>query len=227
MCFSASASFAAATGLLVASIFAMKKVRSRSQFAFASIPLLFSIQQFAEGFVWLSLTHENFRSWEAVASYSFLFFAQVVWPLLVPFSLLLIEKNAIRRKALLFFTYMGSTLGAYLFYCLLTYPINAKVVSWHIHYTLDFPLSLVWISGLFYFIPTVASPLISSVNRIPQLGIAIFISYIFTRIYYENYFISVWCFFAAIISVLVLSIVVEMNKPLKNSTLLFNTINEL
>ena len=54
MCFSATASFGASTILMGAGIVTLKMVKDPKQIMFASIPILFSIQQFTEGFVWLT-----------------------------------------------------------------------------------------------------------------------------------------------------------------------------
>jgi uncharacterized membrane protein len=45
-----------------------------------------------------------------------------------------------------------------------------------------------------------------------MLGVAIAISYIITAIFYEQYILSVWCFFASIISISVYVIMREIKK---------------
>src|SRR6188768_3673276 len=57
----------------------------------ASIPLIFAVQQFTEGFLWLSLTSPRFAGLQSVATIVFLFFAQVVWPVWVPYAILKLE----------------------------------------------------------------------------------------------------------------------------------------
>lgn len=212
MCFSASVSFGAGAVLAVAGVLTLNRVKTSTQYVFATIPMFFAIQQFSEGLVWLSLSNPNFSTLEPMATVTFLIFAQVVWPVWVPLSIVMLEQNAKRKKILFTLLAMGATLSLYLGYCLMTYPVKASIVSYHIDYSLSFPLAFIWISGLFYFIPTVVSPLISSRKRVPLLGLAILASYFFTKIFYTNYVISVWCFFAAIISIIVLFIITEINK---------------
>ena len=93
MCFSSSASFSTGAILGVAGLLTITKVKNSDQYIFASIPLFFSIQQFSEGLVWLSLTKSNFAIWESMATNIFLIFAQVVWPIWVPLSIYLLEKD--------------------------------------------------------------------------------------------------------------------------------------
>lgn len=212
MCFSATASFGAGAVLCAVGVLSLRKVQASSQLVFASIPVLFSVQQFAEGLLWLSLTNKDYGTWTTSVTILFLFFAQVVWPAWVPLSLYLLEKDARRKKILLFLAGMGTLLGLYLAYCLAVYDVSAEILSDHIHYTLDFPLPLMWISGVVYFTSTVVSPFISGNSKMRLLAIMILSSYLFTKIFYAGYFVSVWCFFAAIISMFVLSIVSGMNR---------------
>ena len=55
MCFSAGASFAGGAVLSVVGIATQGKVRKPKQRLFAVIPLLFALQQFAEGILWITL----------------------------------------------------------------------------------------------------------------------------------------------------------------------------
>jgi len=214
MCFSASASFSAGTALCVVGLITLKKVNTHKQIAFALIPLLFSIQQFAEGFVWLSLTNKNYETWGDYSAHLFLFFAQVVWPIWVPFSIFLLEKNVNKRRILLFMTRMGILLSSYLAYCLIVYPVKVEINSFHIDYSLQFPMPFAWIGGFVYFILTVFPAFISSIKRMPLLGLLITVSYFFTKLFYSGYLISVWCFFAAIISIIVLYIITKKQDSL-------------
>ena len=216
MCFSSSVSFGAGAFLGVVGVMSLKKAQKPSQLAFASIPILFSIQQFAEGIVWLSLTQKEYEGWGTSAVNLFLIFAQVIWPLWVPLSVSLVEKDANQKKVLLFLTSMGLLLAAYLSYCLLTYNITAEIISYHISYTIHLPFSRIWIDAA-YVLVTVFPLFISTQRKFYILGMAILGSLIFSIVFYTNYLISVWCFFAAINSAIILYLIIEMNKPLGRS----------
>ena len=58
LCFSASASFIAGTSLSAVGVAALKSTEARTERPFAMIPLLFGIQQMAEGVIWLTLSHD-------------------------------------------------------------------------------------------------------------------------------------------------------------------------
>src|ERR1041385_1006208 len=116
MCFSASASFGAGAILSVIGLASLKKVKSSSQIIFAAIPLIFAVQQITEGFLWLALSHQNFASMRQGTTYIFLFFAQIVWPVWVPFSILKLEKRDNRKKIEKLLTGIGMLVSTYLAY---------------------------------------------------------------------------------------------------------------
>ena len=214
MCFSAEASFGASIVLAVVGTIAVRKVDVRSQLPFAFIPFIFAFQQFSEGILWLSFHHEDLFFLRTISTYTFLIFAQIVWPTWVPISILLLEKEANRKKMLYITLGCGILLSSYLAYCYLFYDVKAEVSNHHIQYDLHFPHTAhyLWLTGLFYFIPTVISTIISSVPRMRILGLIILLSCLLTRMFTLNYFISIWCFFAAIISVMVAFIMSGLHK---------------
>ena len=124
MCFSAVASFGAGTVLTFIGVASLKKVQSPSQIAFASVPLIFAVQQISEGFVWLSLSNQTFVGLHQMMTYVFLFFAQVVWPIWVPFAIMKLEKNDKRKKMLKVIVAIGGLVSLYLLFCLIHYKMH-------------------------------------------------------------------------------------------------------
>lgn len=122
MCFSTGASFGASDVLSVIDIATLSRCGNRQQMAFAEIPLIFAIQQAAEGLVWLALLQPGYALWLKPATYTFLTFAQVIWPSLLPFAILLPETSAPRRKMLYTLTGIGLLVSGYLAYRLMTQP---------------------------------------------------------------------------------------------------------
>ena len=58
MCFSATASFTAGTALTAVGGLTVRKSRGKAELPLALVPLLFGIQQLTEGVLWLSLRHD-------------------------------------------------------------------------------------------------------------------------------------------------------------------------
>ncbi len=212
MCFSATASFVASASLIATGYATIKNTSTKEQVPFASIPILFGVQQGIEGFVWLSLQQAEFQAIHNVTVYGFLFFAQVFWPFWVPFSIWLIEKNALRKKILSVILFLGTIVAMYLAYCLVVFEPVASIHNHHIMYTLNFPAYFWWFSGLFYFVPTVLPPFFSSIKKMVWLGILVFLSFLVSKLFFFEQLISVWCFFAATMSVVVWY-VLKKNPP--------------
>lgn len=212
MCFSATASFAAGVILLGSGIATIKRVKEPRFYLFASIPFLFGVQQISEGFLWLSFQNDLFLSWRNGAMYTFLVFAQIVWPALVPFSIMRMETNEKRKRILFYFTLIGFGVAAFLTYALFFFPVSASVREFHIHYSLKSQQHLLMNSSVFYFLATVVSSFVSSVKKMPIFGTVILISLIVTEIFYHEYVISVWCFFAAVLSAIIYFILGYSNE---------------
>jgi len=217
MCFSASASFGAGVVLSVIGVASIRKVESKAHIYFASIPIIFAIQQFSEAFLWLSLADPVDASLKTNTTYIFLFFAQVLWPIWVPFSVLKMEPNVRKRNVGKVFVGIGTLVSVYLFYCLMTFNVNASIVGKHILYEQDYPISVGRSCGVLYVLATIGPPFISKLPRMWLLGVTILISYVITTIFYTNYIVSVWCFFASVISIAVYSVI--QDNPTLNSSL--------
>ncbi|MDF9797082.1 hypothetical protein OKW21_002345 [Catalinimonas alkaloidigena] len=214
MCFSAEASFGAGAVIAVVGAFAMQKASTASQGGLAAIPLFFAIQQCLEGMLWITIHHLEYLLWQQIGTYGFLLFAWVVWPVYIPFAIRLLEKDPRRRKWLALLIGVGSFVSLCFAYILIFHHAEASIAGNHITYTQDFrydePFS--WITSAFYFIPIALSPFVSSIKKIWFLGITIITSFIITKIYFQDHLISIWCFFAAIMSILVLWIIRKLRK---------------
>ncbi|HYG15188.1 MAG TPA: DUF6629 family protein, partial [Bacteroidia bacterium] len=161
-------------------------------------------QQISEGFLWLSIGDATCRTMYTIAMCAFLLFAQVVWPIWVPFSIRLLERNEKRKKILTALLVMGIMAGGYLGVCLLLFNSTANTAGNHIEYALDFPKTLEIPAAILYFAPIVIAPFVSTVKRMQFLAIVAFLAYAVSQLFFTQYLISVWCFFAAIISIVVI-----------------------
>jgi hypothetical protein len=214
MCFSASSSFTAGVLLSAIGIVSIERAEKKFQIYFACIPLIFAVQQISEGFLWLALTDSSFAWLRWPSTYFFLFVAQVIWPFWIPFSVLLLEKENNRKKIEVVLVIIGALISLYLGFCLLTFPVEANIVGMHISYTQDYPAELANYGAAFYSIATIIPPMFSSNKKMWMLGVSVFISYIISAIFYTAYIVSVWCFFASVISAAVFLIILELKKSI-------------
>ena len=206
MCFSAGASIAAGVLLTFAGTETLRKVHKPEQIAFASIPVVFAFQQFSEGALWLTVGKPGLENIQAIATGIFLIMAQVIWPLLVPIAVLLMEQNKIRKKILCILIAVGAVAAAYYTYSMIFFHAYAKISYLHIEYKTrnQTPMGILGIAGIAsYLIATLAPFFVSSMKRAYILGIIIGLSFIVSVIFFTLYLTSVWCFFAAVISFLI------------------------
>jgi hypothetical protein len=208
MCFSATASFTAGAILTVTGIASIKKTTKKAQIPFAAIPFIFGIQQLAEGFLWLSLSDKISVNASLPMAYVFLFFAQILWPFWVPYSML----RADRQKESKILLGIGLIVSLYLAFCLMSFPVIPKVEGHHIVYYQFYPPKLRVFGWILYLIATVIPPLLSKIKGMKYFGAMILFSCIIAIVFYEEYFISVWCYFAAVLSFTVYLIIHFMNK---------------
>lgn len=203
MCFSATASFAGGGVISAIGIASVIKARKPTQKLFAGIPLLFGIQQIAEGMLWTTLKSGEHDQLQSAAVYIFLVTALVIWPVMIPLSIWLMEEVKKRKIILAGLTLLGGILSLFYVFCLISYNVTPQIQSFHIQYVDDFPLIPVRIAFVFYLVTTIAPLFISSTKRMWLFGILITISCIITGILFSQYLTSVWCFFAAIISAVI------------------------
>lgn len=210
MCFSATASFSTGAVLTVAGAFSIKQAKQKETLPFASIPFIFAAQQVIEGMLWLALSNPEYAFLENFSTYSFLFVAQVIWPFWVPFSIHKFsdfKKRPITKRIGQSLIVVGAFVSIALGYHLFYYPVEGSILGNHIHYEQDYPEKYRLLGGILYVLVTILPPFLSKNKRMWLLGILIFSSYIITEIFYTQYIVSVWCFFAAILSAVVLWVV--------------------
>ena len=195
MCFSAAASFTAGGLLSTVGITILAKNNNKRTLFLVSMPLLFGIQQLIEGFLWITPFSSN---WHQILTYSFLAFALVIWPLYIPMAILLIEKNPLRKKIISYLAILGILISSYLLALMIINPISSEIVNHSINYILHEPYPI--LGTIIYVIATCGSPLVSSHKFIRILGIFSTIGLLTSLYFYRVTFQSVWCFFAAIIS---------------------------
>ena len=133
MCFSATASFTAGAALSTVGGLTLRKSRGKLELPVALVPLLFGVQQFTEGFLWLSLRNDlpMVKAW---ATYIYSMFSHVLWPIFVPFAILLVETGRRRRRAIGVLFALGLGVGLYLLYFIVRFPVTARVYNRSIFY---------------------------------------------------------------------------------------------
>jgi hypothetical protein len=207
VCFSAAASFTVGAALLPAGVYciaaALRKKPSYS--ALAVVPLLFGIQQISEGFVWHSLHHEpdSVRDWSLV----FLFFALAFWPFWFSVVGALMESHPQRRSI-----FVASASITTVWFWILYFPLLAgdpSLLDTHVaEHSIQYDYHTLPVYDYIsrpvlqlLYLSSVAVPMAfgtESWGRIP--GLVLGASAVFSALVFEYAFVSVWCFFAAMLA---------------------------
>jgi len=196
MCFSASASFIASGGLAVASAATLGVTPRRRRFL-VFIPLVFAIQQALEGYQWILL---NVSTMSAAAGYGYLAFAYVFWPVAVPLFVMKLDVRTRNRTR--WFLGLGTAVAAWNLAFILLHGLTIRVLGGHITYGVDIPYpELVTIA---YVAAVCGALLCSRKIAIRVLGVLSLVSAIVAYFWFSPGFPSVWCYFAAVISVFIL-----------------------
>jgi hypothetical protein len=218
MCFSATSSFATALVLVPVGAYCVRKAASleKAYWLFALIPLMFGMQQLFEGVVWLGLTADDSVT-TLTAGRGFLFFSHLFWLVWIPLSCYAVEDNARKRSLYFLLAILGAVHGLLMYVPLLLNEdwLNVRVSDFSIKYKLilfheEFlPLK---VRNLIYGVVTLV-PLLSASDRyIRVFGTMIVFSLIITSLLFDHAFVSVWCFFAAVLSFYILFMISQKIK---------------
>jgi len=223
MCFSAEVSFATAAVLVPGGLVCLKQALriNKPYWAFALLPLLFGVQQFLEGAVWLALGGlYEYLLWPAV--FGFLFFSHFLWLVWIPYSGFLTETNKLKRKLFFGMTILSVLFGASIYLPILMNPdwLSVSIQQHAIYYDVELIYDAIlprYAATVIYSV-IILVPLLLSTDRYHNvLGILVTISGLLTWAFFGLVFISVWCFFAAIISCYIFYQVVLTKHTLPSS----------
>lgn len=201
MCFSATSSFLATGVIAVIGIATLRHVREPRSLLFASVPMLFALHQFCEGLVWLGLNGRIGQVALGHVVFLFMLYAQGILPLLMPAAVVLMEPTGWRRGAIMTLTLVGSVVCAWDVYGLVAFPSTASVDHHSIVYANALTANLV-ISCL-YILATCGALLLSTHHVVRAYGVVNIIVLSIVEVVKANAFASVWCFYAAIMSIMI------------------------
>jgi hypothetical protein len=227
MCFSAGASFVGGVIISGIGVATIREVHKPSQLVFASIPLFFGVQQIVEGCLWLTLPDADYVNIQKIATYLYLIMAQVLWPTLIPVSVLLMEEDKKRKRILQILLGLGITLSLYYSVCLLSFNVMPQIKGFHIQYNTEFPESFAITAFIVYLFVTITPLFVSGIKRTHLLGILMFLSCFITGIFFTQYLISVWCFFAALISGVIFWILLDAKREFSLKSLSLTKISSV
>ena len=213
MCFSASVSYSTAAVLAGTGLYAVRQARRlpRPYMMWALVPVFFGLQQAFEGGVWQEIDAGD-ASAAVPFAMGFHFFSHFFWLWWLPLCCYLVEPDTtgiigtLRKKAMGGCALFGAFAGALVYTVMLFHPewmsVGVKVhsidyrfsVPWHS--TLHLPITAAALYALTILVPL----FLSSLRLVTYFGALAFLSMALTSVAYGYAYVSVWCFFAAALS---------------------------
>jgi hypothetical protein len=210
VCFSATANFVGSGVLGAVGVVTLTKVKHRREILFASLPVLFAIHQFIEGFVWLGLDGILSPVVARDMGAAFMLYAQGLLPFLLPLSVTLFEADAKSRRRMLPFVVLGGATTLYILWALTAFAFQVYVRG----------NSLVYINqatnnmtvAVLYVIATCGSLFFSKVRAMILFGAANLAILLVVMAVKRYAFTSLWCAYAAVASVIILAYFWKTNR---------------
>jgi hypothetical protein len=203
MCFSAAANFIGSGVLGTVGVATLTRVKHRRELLFASLPTLFAIHQFTEGFVWLGLDGMMSPKVTHYMGAAFMLYAQGLLPFIMPLSVILFESNKRSRRRMIPFLTIGALTTVYILWALIAYPTNIYIQNRSIVYMN--PGTNYTLVAVLYVIATCGSLLFSKVPDMVVFGWANVVILLVTMAVKRYAFTSVWCAYAAVASIIILT----------------------
>ncbi len=203
MCFSAAANFVGSTALAAVGVVTLTKVKHRRELPFATLPILFAVHQFIEGFVWLGLDGILSPVVAHNMGAAFMLYAQGLLPFLLPLSVLLFEPDGKSRRRMLPFVVLGGGTTLYILWALTAYPLQVYVKGNSIVYINQATNNTA--IAVLYVIATCGSLFFSKVRAMVMFGAANLAILLLVLAFKSYAFTSLWCAYAAIASVIILA----------------------
>src|SRR3984885_14707940 len=169
VCFSAAANFVGSGVLGTIGVATLTQVKHKRELLFASLPTLFAIHQFTEGFVWLGLDGAMSADVTHKMGAAFILYAQGLLPFLIPLAVLLFESDDKSRRRMRPFLLIGTLTTLYILWALIAYPVQISIKSNSIEY-INAATNNTFVAVV-YVIATCGSLLFSKVKDMMLFGI--------------------------------------------------------
>jgi hypothetical protein len=117
------------------------------------------------------------------------------------------ETNPQKKIFLQLLLGLGAVVSLVLIFSTLTYGIQTTISCSHIDYDIFLSGLLGTVGAFFYCVATIIPLFISNRKGLPVFGFLTLLSVGATCLFYHAYFTSVWCFFAALLSSIIIWIV--------------------
>ena len=205
MCFSPEVSFGSAAALIPTGMYGVWAAARNAPrlWPLAIVPAVFGFQQACEGFVWLGQQYGD-TGLQVLAGRAYLFFALAFWPFWFCAGTALIEPDRARRRLLTAVAALSTAWFWFAYLPVLGDPAAAGscVCKNSIRYAHPDALLGPWGMRVAYLVSAAVPVFTSSLRRVLAVPLALAAgSAAVAAAVYDHAYTSVWCLFAAVLSV--------------------------
>ena len=201
MCFSVEADLVTGAALLPVGALALREVRHVREVPFAAVPLLFAVHQLLEALVWAGVDGDVSPRTQSAAALAYVLIALPVLPILFPLGVLLLEPREARWRVAPFVG-LGLVVAAYLARVVLDGEVGVRAAPHALVYRTGLEHDTLW-TGL-YIVAVIGPSLLSGYPSLVAFGLLNLVGLTAVALLYAEAFMSVWCVWAALTSVLIL-----------------------
>ena len=207
MIFFAILNFTLSGAIILVGILTLMKVSQPKEVVFATLPLFFGLHQFTQGFVWLGMQDLISDRALEMAEMAFVFYAKGFLQFWVPLAIWMLEPSGWRKNIVGLLTLLGGALTLYSLWALTTGPVHVYVMNHALVY--ETPKTNYLGLGIGYVLTTIGALILSSSISIRLFGWLNFIGLTLVWVLKPYAFTSLWCLYAAAVSVLLYFYFVE------------------
>ncbi|CCK25349.1 hypothetical protein BN159_0970 [Streptomyces davaonensis JCM 4913] len=195
MCWSAEADLVAGAGIAAIGVACVAQARRARDLPLAALPLLLGAHQLIEAAVWA----QDGGTGPAVLAWAVI--ALPLLPFWVPVGVFAAAPRRARPRLVVPLT-VGIATTAVLSYVLATRAVRAEIRGHTVGYAVDLPHAELVIAG--YLIATIGSVLLSGERGLVMFGVLVAVGALICTALWRTEFVSTWCAFAAVASVVLL-----------------------
>lgn len=199
--------FTLSGAIILVGILTLMKVSEPREVVFATLPLFFGLHQFTQGFVWLGMEHLISPRALTMAEMAFALYAKGLLQVWVPLAIWLLEPSGRRKSLIGVLALLGLFLTLYSIWALSAAPLHVYVHNHSLVY--DTPKTEHLGLGIGYVLTTIGSLILSSSISIRLFGWLNLFGLTLVWLVKPYAFTSLWCLYAAAVSVLLYFYFVE------------------
>lgn len=190
--------FALSALIGVVGIMTLRKVSTPHEVIFASLPLLFALHEFTQGFVWLGVYGLIEARALEIAESIYIFYAQGLLQFIIPLAVWLIEPKGLRRNLIAILMMMGALLSIYTMWGLSVESTTVSLQDGLLYYV-NPKTNYHWVASV-YILTTGGSLILSEKIPIQLFGWLNIVGINLVYWFKPYGLTSLWCLYAAVVS---------------------------